>query len=262
MVSRLKSTHPAFIALLFITCVAGTATANAASFFVSADGGLFTTSVTSTSGAFDGLQALGFSSSFDEEFVEGDAFASGDGNVDFMFFNTMPPPGSPGASVFYDMLVSSVGDGSADIFPGSLAPVSTAEVFVESVGLLVLENTSADDTYEITYDVFAFLSASVFGAPGEPSDAFADAFLELRVDGSLVHSFSVFADLLFGPPDDFIDIMEEFTVTLGPSESVEIELVTGVVGFATVVPVPAALPLMGSALLGLFGFARRRASRG
>lgn len=262
MLSRLKPAQSAFTALLFIVCVAGTATANAASFIVNANGSLITSSASSTSGSFEGLRAQGFSSSFDEEFVEGDAFANGDGNTDFMFFNTMPPPGFPGPGVFYDMLVSANGDGSADLFPGSLAPVSTAEVLVESIGLLVLENTSADDTYEITYDIFAFLSASAFGAPGEPGDAFAEAFVELRVDGSLVQSFSVFADLLFGPPDDFFDIMEEFTVTLGPSESVEIELITGVAGFATVVPVPAALPLMGSALLGLFGFARRRASRG
>jgi len=261
MLSKLKSAQSAFTALLGVICIAGMATANAASFIVGANGSLTTSSVSSSSGSFAGLQAQGFSSSFDEEFVEGDAFANGDGNTDFFFSNMMSPPGFPGATVFYDMFVSANGDGSADLFPGSLAAESTAEVIVESIGLLVLDNTSADDTYEITYDFFAFLGASAIGGPEEPADAFADAFIELRIDGSLVHSFSIFADLLFGPPDDFLDIMEEITVTLGPSESVEIELITGVAGFATVVPVPAALPLMGSALLGLFGLARRRASR-
>ena len=192
-----------------------------------------------------------FSSTLDDQFVEGDAFANAGGNVDFMLFNSPPP--------FYDMFVASGGDGDASLFPGSNARISTAEIFADAVGLLVLHNSSAEDTYELTFNFFAFLGASVFGVPGEPGDAFAEGSLELWVDGSLLHSLSVNADLLFGPLDDFADLMDEFTVTLDPMDWLEIEMISSVSGFATAIPVPAALPLLGSALLGMLGLARRRA---
>ncbi len=245
-------------ALAFSVSALGGATANAASFIVGADISLFTQSIVSSSGSLAGLHVEGFSEVFNEQFVEGEAFSEGDGDTTFMFFDGGGAPGS----AFYDMTVFSNADGFAGIFPGSAVIESYSERTVAAVGVLLLENRSATDTYDITYDIFGFLGASVADMPGEISDAAAEATVELWVDGSLVDCVSLFADLLSGPPDDFFDIMDDFSVTLNPQESVEIELRTFASGFASaVVPVPAALPLMGSALLGLVGLARRRATR-
>ncbi|UCG72362.1 MAG: hypothetical protein JSV45_14120 [Chromatiales bacterium] len=246
-------------AIVFGVSALGVATANAASFIVSADISLFTQSIVSSSGSLAGLHVEGFSETSNQQFAEGEAFSEGDGDTTFLFSDGGGTPGS----AFYDMTVFSNADGSASIPFGSAVIESTAERTVASVGFLVLENTSATDTYEITYDIFGFLGASVADMSGGISDAAAEAIVEFWVNGSLVDSVSLFADLTFGPPDDFFDVMDDFSITLNPQESVELELRAGASGFASaIIPVPAALPLMSSALLGLVGLARRRATLG
>lgn len=256
MLTQVNPVRTVFVLMVLGVSALSAATANAAGFLVTADISLFTQSIVSSSGSLAGLHAQGFSESLDEQFIEGDAFTDGDGDTSFMFFND----GGPGA--FFDMTVTSNAEGFATIVPGSTAAESYADRTVGSSGILVLENTSATDIYEITYDIFGFLGAGVTDVPGEISDAAAEATVEFWVNGSLVDGISLFADLLSGPPDDFFDLMDDFSVTLNPGETVELELRTVAGGFASaIIPVPAALPLLGSALLGLAGLARRRATR-
>lgn len=188
-----------------------------------------------------GLTASGFSFNEEEQSIIGNANALADGLVLFS-------PSGPGAGL--DLSVSSFGEGSADLPEGEGLSLALA------TGALKLENTS-DSAISVDYSLDVVLDVLVEAVP-DGEDAFVDSVVEVLVDGELLEVFALFADAIVGPEFDFLEFSEDYSLTLDPSEYVEIEITTSVVGLASVVPVPAALPLMLSGLAGLAAFARRR----
>jgi hypothetical protein len=223
-----------FAALLLV----GAASANASLYTGIAVADLTITGLSST----DGLTAKGLSFNEEEQGLHGNANALADGLVLF-------GPSIPGAGL--DLSVSAFGEGFSD------APEGEANSLAIATGGLKLENTS-DSAIDIDYSIDVLLDVLV-EAFTDNEDAFVDATVDILVDGTVLESFAIFADALIGPEFDFLEFGEDYSLTLGPSEYVEIEITSSITGLATtVVPVPAALPLLFSALAGLAAFSRRR----
>jgi hypothetical protein len=216
----------------------GAASANASLYSGFAVADLTITSVSST----EGLIAQGLSFNEEEQGIHGNANALADGLVLFS-------PSATGAGL--GLSVSAYAEGFTD------PPEGEANSLAIATGGVKLENMS-DSAIDIDYSVGVLLDVLV-EALTDNEDAFVDATIDILVDGMVLESFAIFADALIGPEFDFLELGEDYSLTLDPSEYVEIEITSSVIGLATtVVPVPAALPLMFSALAGLAAFSRRR----
>lgn len=119
--------------------------------------------------------------------------------------------------------------------------------------------TVVNDTPYFVELTYAFDYAVDTGVIGERAgdDAFADAYFELDLNG-LTELLFASSDLAFGPEfDSFSDsFVESFIVD--PQGSLQLGMMAGASGYAAPVPVPAALPLLGSAMGLLAWRARRR----
>ncbi len=221
----------------------GAGSANAALYSGIAGSDLTITGITSESGSTDGLIFKGLSFNEEEQGIHGNANALADGFVLFA-------PSLPGNGL--DLSVNAFGEGFSD------APEGEANSLVIASGGIKIENTSDSESFDIDYTIDVLLDVLI-EVIGENEDAFVDATVDVLVDGDVLESFAIFADGLTGPEFDFLEFSEDYSLTLGPLEHAEIEITSSIAGLATtVIPVPAALPLMFSALAGLAAFSRRR----
>lgn len=205
-----------------------------------ADAFLFLVDVESTGSNTNDLLIEGTDFGSINDSVEGNASSSPDSSV----FYISNPLG------FFDMSVSAFTDAAADA-NGAVESSSLTFGFVD------LTNASATDDYTINYVLNYTLDSSA-DIEFVDADAFSNASLSLSQDGVGLFSSATFADALLGPPSDADSGNFFFSVLLAPGESVSLTLRATTFGVAEAVPVPAALPLLGSGLIGLFGLARRR----
>ncbi len=110
-------------------------------------------------------------------------------------------------------------------------------------------------TFSFDYDIIAIASAT-------GDDATADVLVELLGAGIVDILAEASANSISGPVSDSDNQVGSFSFTLGNSKK---QIFTGVaggvvdsIGAASAVPVPAAVWLFGSGLLGLVGIARRK----
>ncbi|MCB1740316.1 MAG: hypothetical protein KDK91_08105 [Gammaproteobacteria bacterium] len=186
--------------------------------------------------AFGDLMLSSDDDVFIDEFVTGASSFTPDALVEACF-------GLPGGCVYSAGYAASTG--------------GEAYSTVESLSYLALSNASSEATLEIALSLDYVLDA--FTLVDDPlSSALASAALELDVDGS-VTSYSVLASSTTGPDSAGLADSLAFMLTLAPGESALISLAATSSGELTVVPVPAALPLSPTRLVGLVGIARRRA---
>ena len=142
---------------------------------------------------------------------------------------------------------------------GSVEPEDFFNLDVLAFGTTTISNTSATDTVTFSFALNYSLSSSASVMNSALDDAFAFSGVELQIDGMTAAIFSTDADALLGPPSDTLAGVFEFSVMLAPGEDVELVLTADSSAYGVaLVPVPAALPLMASALIGLAGVARRR----
>jgi hypothetical protein len=163
-----------------------------------------------------------------------------------------------GLGVGFDLTVEATADGAAgdDTLPagGSADAESLATAFLN------VQNGSTGSV-TLLFDVSWTVSSEAFSSGFGGDDAFGQATLDLTADDGLNQTtllFAALADLLNGPLDDFANGTERFSFTLAPGATLSLDLLANSTGFASAVPVPAALPLFGSALLGLWGARRRQ----
>lgn len=142
---------------------------------------------------------------------------------------------------------------------GSVEPEGFFNLEALAFGTTTITNTSSDATFTLNYELDYSLDSSASVMNPGLEDAFAFAGVELLVDGVSLGFLIADADALLGPPSDAISGVFQFSLSLDPGASAEIALnVSANAAGSALVPIPAALPLLGSALLGLAGLARRR----
>lgn len=232
-------------ALLATSALAAVQPAAATSVFSSSvDALLFMVDVESSTGEYSGLAING--SDFYTEFQDGagNFMADPGGNVNYL----VDPLG---LGFGFDLSLTTFSDGAAQ-------PAGFVEQSALNFGFVDLINSSADTTFELSYALSYTLDTEVSVDFGGIEDAFSNASLQLRQDqGSLFSSF-VSADVLLGPPSDSDSGLFLFSVLLNPGDTVSLTVQGSAFGVAEAIPVPAALPMLGTALFALFGFARRR----
>lgn len=163
-----------------------------------------------------------------------------------------------GLGVGFDLTVEAMADGTAgdDALPAG--GISDAESLATAF-LSILNGSASSVT--VLFDVSWTVSSEVFSSGFAGDDAFGQATLDLVADDGLNATtlfFAALADLLNGPLTDAASGTESFSFTLAPGASLNLDLIANSTAFASAVPVPAALPLFGSALLGLWGARRRQ----
>jgi len=189
--------------------------------------------------------------------------------VDTDSFSLQDFSGAAESTVEASPFASAVSTGGTDILVDLIAdtftsadapPVSDAFGEAGTSAFVTIFNDGAaavdiDVLLEVHFDAFAVVDAPLV------EDATAEASVALLSDsGGLLAEIIGSADALLGPPDDFMDgILHDSTITLAPGESVALDLFNDTTATAiSAVPVPAALPLLGSALLLGAPLARRR----
>lgn len=144
---------------------------------------------------------------------------------------------------------------------GSARGGGVAETQVSVFSTIAIVNRSAVATYEIAYDLVWSLTAAVRGASGlDFADAFAEAGIELLIDGREELRQLIAADARLGPPAMALSGVVPLAIVLAPLGEVSIELTGGIFGFA--VPVPGSLALLAIAALGAVASGRRAVGRG
>lgn len=144
--------------------------------------------------------------------------------------------------------------GSTSFPPGSLA-----ESIAQTDALIFFDNLSATETYqvalELTVNWFAHASADLPAT--EVAMAQVEIVLASLSGGTLVDIFEFSDTTLGGGPLSDLQVLESVLV-LGPGEFDELALISDATGFASSIPEPSSLLLVGSGLFGLL--ARRRQS--
>jgi len=131
---------------------------------------------------------------------------------------------------------------------------SASNGFADSAAFTELDITITNDssqalTFSFSYD--AILSGlTTVTAPGDVASAEAAVFME--------DNNTIYADAASTFGNGEIMLFGEFDLALDPTEMMVISIGVDSEGFAEAVPVPAAVWLFGSGLLGLVGIARRR----
>jgi hypothetical protein len=165
-----------------------------------------------------------------------------------------------GLGVGFDLEVSAFADGIAGDDVAQLAGSSEHEAY--AMGFMTIFNGSAN-AVDLTFGLNWLLDTAV-GATGGllVEDAFGDASFEVTVNGASQFLSAISADVFLGPLDASVSELDELFFTLAPGETLTLDLSAAAFGTADAspVPVPAALPLLGSALAGLWGVRRRRAA--
>lgn len=163
-----------------------------------------------------------------------------------------------GLGVGFDLTVEAAADGTAgdDAVPAG----GNSEADSLATAFLNIANGSASSV-TVLFDVEWTVSSEVFTSGFAGDDAFSMASLDLTADDGVNPTALLFlavADLLGGALIDAASGTESFSFTLAPGASLNLDLIANSTAFASAVPVPAALPLFGSALLGLWGARRRQ----
>ncbi len=246
-----KPSHLARAALAVAVSGVFAAPAFAASGYAAFAGANLTLVDIQSTGSLDGL----LFTLIDETLTEGNASGAATVTPD-AFVGQFDDPLSLG--VGFDLSVEATADGTAgdDALPagGSWDADSLATAFLN------IQNGSAS-IVTVLFDVSWTVSSEAFSSGFSGDDAFGQATLDLVADDGLNPTallFAAIADLLNGPLDDAASGTESFSFTLAPGASLNLDLIANTTGFASAVPVPAALPLFGSALLGLWGARRRQ----
>jgi hypothetical protein len=235
-------------ALAAAVLLAAATPANAAStFFSAATGTVSLVSITASEG-LAGLEFTAFDDSDASGLTEGVTVDSGDA-----FVGLFPDP--LGLGVGFDLSVEAFADGTAgdDLVPagGLVDRSSFATAFAN-----IVNGTAGDVELVFQFDYTVDTGVSDTGAL--LNDAFGDASFVFNVNGAPEVFTAVFSDLALGPPSDTFSDSFLRTFILGAGESLDFDVTANASGFAgTVVPVPAAVWLFGSALAGLAGLRRR-----
>ncbi len=165
-----------------------------------------------------------------------------------------------GLGVGFDLEVSAFADGLAG--DDGAQSAGSSEHSAYAMGFVSIVNGSAN-TVDLTFGLSWLLDTAV-GATGGllVEDAFGDASFELTVNGASQFLSAISADVFLGPLDAGVNELDELFFSLAPGETLTLDLSATAFGTADAspVPVPAALPLLGSALAGLWGLRRRRAA--
>jgi hypothetical protein len=163
-----------------------------------------------------------------------------------------------GLGVGFDLTVEAMADGTAgdDLLPAG----GTSDAESLATAFLNIQNGSTSSV-TVLFDVEWTVSSEVFSSGFAGDDAFGQATLDLVTDDGVNVTtllFTAVADLLGGDLSDGASGTESFSFILAPGASLNLDLIANSTAFASAVPVPAALPLFGSALLGLWGARRRQ----
>lgn len=232
----------AIAALLLVTT--GLQAASAASTMSSnVDAFLFLVDVESTGNDVSGLTINGSDFLNTDELAEGNAVIDNGGTL---FYLEDPL----GLGVGFDISLNTYAEAAAQA-------TGFAELGSLAFGFVDLANDSVSDSYTVSYGLSYTLDSAASTGFGL-SDAFTVASLSLGQDGIQLFNSSTFADALIGPATDSDTGTFLFSVSLAPGESASLTLRANSFGVVEAVPVPAALPLLGSGLVALFGLARRR----
>jgi len=124
---------------------------------------------------------------------------------------------------------------------------SVAEALFLTDGFVSFENTTADPL-EIALSLVWSVSASA-STMNPLEEALSAASVDLFGDASFFRIAD--ADAFLGDLGESLEGVFDFSLTIAPEETAELSLFVDVDGFAASVPVPASLPLFGTALLGL-----------
>lgn len=191
-------------------------------------------------------------------YAEGDAFVFDHGSATFgpgAFATDTPFATVVGSNPLSD------GDGiSQSGVVGGHAGPEEAYAFVETDGVLVLENLTAEDLLvELLLEYSLFASASVDNVIDE--DAAAEASVVLYSDNLAIdYEASIFGDALFGPPSGSETQTLLFDLLLGPGQVQGVYMLVDTYGFALSTqeaPEPSTLGI-GMIGLGLLAAARPR----
>jgi hypothetical protein len=136
-------------------------------------------------------------------------------------------------------------------------PIGIAAAFHLTDGIIILENVSPTDTFEVMFSIeyTAMAEATVDNPVNEDAFALADVFVRSDLLGDIVDVF-VLAEAFSGIADPPVSDAIDFPLFLGPGETDFIGSFVESEALAFSIPEPSTMLLIATGLVGLAGFRR------